>query len=144
KIFNDSPWSHSQTETASSPQADVSTNFGDMRGREDAVRNVSTSTSVTLHIRFFSARPIRQAYVRMLQTAETLPDATGAEGMEAWASLPPDERIIVALAYTGDQRAAARIAGALRRATTQDMKSSVFIERADGKSVRLAELSAPR
>jgi len=143
KIFNDSPWSHTQTETASSQQADVNTNFGDTRGREDAVRNVSTSTSVTLHVRFFSARPIRQAYVRMLQTAATPPDATGVERMEAWASLPPDERIIVALAYTGDQRADARIAGALRRATTEDMKSSVFLERADGKRVSLAEYTAP-
>src|SRR2546423_6964295 len=91
KIFNDSPWSHTQTETASSQQADVNTNFGDTRGREDAVRNVSTSTSVTLHVRFFSARPIRQAYVRMLQTAGTLPDATGGERTEGWANLRPDE-----------------------------------------------------
>lgn len=143
KVFNDSPWSHSQSETTSSQQADTSTNFGDTRGREEAVRNVSTSTSVTLHVRFFSARPIRQAYVRMLQTAESPPESSGAERMEAWANLPPDERIIVALAYTGDQRAAARIAGALRRATTEDIKGSVFLERADGKRVSLAAYTPP-
>lgn len=143
KIFNDSPWSHSQTETASSQQEDVSTNFGNTRGREDAVRNVATSSSVTLHVRFFSARPIRQAYVRMLETADPQPDPSGLDRMEAWANLPPDERIIVALAYTGDQRAAARVAGALKRATTDDLKSSVFLERSDGKRVALAEYTAP-
>jgi hypothetical protein len=142
KIFNDSAWSHSQTETASSQSADVSTNFGDTRGREEAVRNVSTGSSVTLHVRFFSAKPIRQAYVRMLETADTPPDAALIEKMEAWANLPADERIIVALAYTGDQRAAAKIAGALRRATTEDLKS-VFLERNDGKRVALAEYTPP-
>src|SRR5262250_2599876 len=65
KIFNDSAWSHSQTERASSQSSsDVSTNFGDTRGREEAVRNVSTNAAVTFNMRFLSARPIRQAYAR--------------------------------------------------------------------------------
>ena len=143
KIFNDSPWSHSQTETTSSQQEDVSTNFGNTRGREDAVRSGPVNSSLTLHVRFFSARPIRQAYVRMLETADTQPDPSGLDKMEAWANLPPDERIIVALAYTANQGAAARPAGALRRATTDEMKGNAFLERSDGKRVALVEYTAP-
>ena len=75
KILNDSAWSHAQTESATSQSSEVPTNFGDTRGREDSVRTTATSASVTFHVRFFSARPVRQAYVRMLELAESAPDA---------------------------------------------------------------------
>jgi hypothetical protein len=143
KVLNDSPWSHSQTETTSSQSAEVTSNFGDTRGREDNARTTAGSPSVTLQVRFFTAKPIRQAYVRMLELADTPPDPANLEKMEAWANLAADDRIIVTLASIGDQRAAGRIAGALRRATAEELKSTVFLERNDGKRVALVEYAAP-
>jgi len=143
KVLNDSAWSHSQTETATQQSSDVTSNFGDTRGREDAARTNASSPSVTLQVRFFTAKPIRQAYVRMLELADTPPDPANIEKMEAWANLAADDRIIVTLGYSGDKGGAARIAGALRRATIDDLKANVFLERNDGKRVALAEYVAP-
>ena len=143
KVLNDSPWSHSQTEMTASQSTEVTSNFGDTRGREDSARTTATSPSVTLQVRFFTARPVRQAYVRMLELADPPPDPANIEKLEAWANLAADDRIIVALAYAGDQRAVGRAAGALRKTTTEDIKSSVFLERNDGKRVALAEYTPP-
>src|SRR5438067_9843931 len=79
KVLNDSPWSHSQTETTASQSTEVTSNFGDTRGREDSARTTATSPSVTLQVRFFTARPVRQAYVRMLELADPPPDPANIE-----------------------------------------------------------------
>src|SRR6266581_7725806 len=94
KILNDSAWTRSQTESQSSQSSDVSTNFGDTRGREEAVRSNTSGggSGLTFHVRFFTARPVRQAYVRMLELAETPPEPA-AERMDAWANLAADNRI---------------------------------------------------
>jgi len=143
KVFNDSAWSHTQTETMAAQSAEVTSNFGDTRGREDAVRNVSGTPTVTLVVRLFTARPIRQAYVRMLELNETPPEAANLEKMEAWANLAADDRIIVALSYAGDQRGLARIAGLLRTVNTADLKTAVFLERGDGKRLALTDYTPP-
>src|SRR2546421_1057484 len=143
KILNDSAWSHAQTESATSQSSEVPTNFGDTRGREDSVRTTATSASVSFHVRFFSARPVRQAYVRMLELAESAPDAARLEKMEAWANLAADERIIVAVSYDGDQRVVGRVVPTFRAATAADMKDSVYLERNDGKRVLLTDYTPP-
>lgn len=142
KILNDSAWSHSQTESSSS-SSDVPSNFGDTRGREDSVRNVPTNSSVVFHVRFFTARPIRQAYVRMLELADTAPDGAAVEKMEAWANLAADNRIIVTVAYEGDQRMVGRVVPTFRAANLEDLKESVYLERNDGKRLQLAEYTPP-
>jgi hypothetical protein len=143
KIFNDSPWSRAQTESESSQSSDVPTNFGDTRGREEAVRGAVTNASVTFHIRFFTARPIRQAYVRMLQMGERPPDQAVIERMNAWANLQADDRIIVAVSFEGDQRYLGRVAKTFRAATTADIKNTVYLERNDGKRVFLSDYVPP-
>jgi len=143
KILNDSAWSHSQTESNSSQSSDVPSNFGDTRGREDSQRNVPTNSSLTFHIRFFTARPVRQAYVRMLELGNSAPEASAMEKMEAWANLAAADRIIVTVAYEGDQRIVSRIAPTFRAAKVEDLKESVYLERNDGKRVQVAEYTPP-
>jgi hypothetical protein len=146
KILSESAWSRTQTETESSQSSDVSTNFGDTRGREEAVRSNTSgggSAGVIFHVRFFTARPVRQAYVRMLELDETPREPAAVEKMDAWANLPADDRIIVAISYNGDQRSSGRVALTFRNATTADMKNSVYLERADGKRVLLTDYAPP-
>src|SRR5207245_9734649 len=109
KILSDSAWSRTQTESESSGSSDVTTNFGDTRGREEAVRSNATNRGLAFHVRFFTARPVRQAYVRMLELGETPPDAAAAEKMDAWANLPADDRIIVTVSFEGDPRFVSRV-----------------------------------
>src|SRR2546421_7652298 len=146
KILNDSGWSRAQTERANSQSGDLPTNFGDTRGREDANRNPATgggSAGVTFHVRFFSARPVRQAYVRMLELDETPREPAAVEKMDDWANLPADNRIIVTVSYNGTQASLGRVALTFRNATTADLKDSVYLERGDGKRVLLADYTPP-
>ena len=150
KILNDSAWSQSQTESQSQSQSqsqqasDTPTNMGDTRGREEAVRNVTTNASISFHVRFFSARPIRQAYVRLLQLSETTtPDASAAERMTEWANLAADDRIIVTVSCTGDERSLGKVIRTLRGAKLDDLKTLVYLERKDGKRVALTDYAAP-
>jgi len=48
KILSDSAWSRTQTESESSGSSDVTTNFGDTRGREEAVRSNAIGISHSL------------------------------------------------------------------------------------------------
>lgn len=143
KVFNDSPWSRTQTESENSQSADVPTNFGDTRGREESVRSGTTNARVIFHVRFFTARPIRQSYVRMLALGETPPDQATAEKLVAWANLPADDRIIVAVSFTGDQRLVGRVARTFRSATAADIKNSVYLERNDGKRAFVTDYAPP-
>jgi hypothetical protein len=146
KILNDSAWSQSQTDSQSQSQqaSDTPTNMGDTRGREEAVRNVTTNASISFHVRFFSARPIRQAYVRLLQLAETTPsDPAAAEKMTAWANLAADDRIIVTVSCTGDDRSLGRVIRTFRNAKLDDLKTAVYLERKDGKRAALTDYAAP-
>lgn len=144
RILNDSAWSQSQTESQNSQPSDVPGSMGDTRGREEAVRNVATSASISFHVRFFTARPIRQAYVRLLQLAETTaPDAAATEKMTAWANLAADDRIIVTVSCTGDERSLAKVARTLRNAKLDDLKTVVYLERKDGKRVTVTDYAAP-
>src|SRR5262249_52376481 len=131
KILNDSAWSQSQTESQSQSQqaSDTPTNMGDTRGREEAVRNVTTNASISFHVRFFSARPVRQAYVRLLQLSETTPpDVSTAERMTEWANLAADDRIIVTVSCTGDERSLGKVFRTLRNAKLDDLKTLVYLE----------------
>jgi hypothetical protein len=144
KILNDSAWSQSQSETQGQQASDTPTNMGDTRGREEAVRSVATNASISFHVRFFSARPIRQAYVRLLQLSETTPaDASAAEKMTAWANLAADDRIIVTVSCTGDERSLGKVFRTLRNAKLDDLKTTVYLERKDGKRVALTDYAPP-
>jgi len=146
KVLNDSAWSQSQTESQNQNQqpSDAPTNMGDTRGREEAVRNVTTNASINFHVRFFTARPIRQAYVRLLQLSETAPpDADAAEKMNAWANLAADDRIIVTVSCTGDDRFLSKVARTLSGAKLDDLRTVVYLERKDGKRVALTDYAPP-
>ena len=144
KILNDSPWSQTQTETESSQATETGRNFGDTRGREEAVTSVAGSASVKFHVRFYSARPVRQAYVRMIELSDTPPDQAAAERMNAWANLAADDRIIVAVSFEGsDKRYLSRVARAFSSSTTPALKDTVYLERKDGKRVFLSEYVPP-
>src|ERR1041385_6702024 len=70
KILNDSPWAHVQVDTDLSEMFFQPTNTGarapnaNSRLKQGAVNQ---ETKIQYGIRFFSARPVRQAFVRMIQ-----------------------------------------------------------------------------
>jgi len=145
KILADSPWSQTQTETDTSEMffRPSVTNMGDTRARESEGQT-NQATSVKFHIRLFSARPVRQAYVRLLELNQPQSEAAATEKRRAWANLSAGDSIIVAVACEStDQRYLGRIMQTFSSAVTSILKNSVYLERKDGKRLFLEEYVAP-
>ena len=143
KILNDSPWGKTQTETDTSEMVYSPT---PITSSANATSQGATNqaTSVKFRIRFLTARPIRQALVRVLEDQNRV-DKSRLATMHAWADLHTDEFIILAVTYEGsDRRYLGRSQQAFESAVTAVLKDNTYLERKDGKRVFLAEYKPPK
>lgn len=143
KILDDSPWSQTQTETDTSEMVYSPTTMGDTRNRE-AQGATNQATSVKFHIRLYSARPIRQAFVRLIELSQTETEAATIEKRRAWANLSAGDFIIITVACEGtDRRYLGRVMQSFNSAVASVLKNSVYLERKDGKRVFLSDYVPP-
>jgi hypothetical protein len=144
KILNDSPWSQTQTETEGARPEEPTKSFGDTRGRESGITSVTAPFTLKFRVRLFSARPVRQAYVRMIELSDKPPDEAASQKMDAWANLLADDQIIVSVAYESSERGSMDVlTRALSTAATENFKNSVYLERKDGKRLYITEYVPP-
>jgi hypothetical protein len=152
KILNDSPWGQTQTMTDTSEMfyspTTTPTNGGPSRissSSRDTEGATNQATNVKYRIRFFSARPIRQALVRsMMLGMKGTPDAATAERLKNFAELQSNENIIIAVAFeANDQRSGNSVMQSFNSSTTGTLKNSTYLERSDGKRVFLEEYAIP-
>jgi hypothetical protein len=150
KILSDSPWSHTQVETNTSemffsPTSDPRTSG---RATNDSSRleqgATNQSVDVKFRIRFFSARPVRQALARMMQLQQKL-DSVAAERLRAFAELEATNSIIVTVTFeTADGRFLGKAMQAFNSAATGPLKNKTFLERSsDGKRMFIEEYVPP-
>ncbi len=149
KILDNSPWGQTQTETDTS-QMFFSPTSDPTRGRSsnDSSRlgqgATNQAVNVNFHIRFFTAKPIRQALVRlMVLNQKDLPKET-VERLNIFANLRSDEWVIVAVTFDAtDQRYSGPVMQAFGSVTTDLAKNDTYLERKDGKRIYLNEYVAP-
>jgi len=150
KILKDSPWSHMQIDTDTSemffqPTADPAT--AGNRAPNAAARTeggaTNQSTNVQYGIRIFSARPIRQAFVRtiMLQ-GQLAPDVQSR--LTQYAELESTSSIIIAVTVEStDKKSLGKIMQIVNSANTGALKNMTYLERKDGKRLFLEEYTPP-
>jgi hypothetical protein len=150
KILNNSPWSQIQNDTDTTelffqPTADPRTRPGtpnpDGRLEQGATNQAS---NLKYGIRFFSARPVRQAFVRMIQLKQKdlAPDVV--ERMKNFAELEAPDSIIVAVTIEGtDKRSLGHVLQLFNSAATGTLKNTSYLERNDGKRIFLEEYVPP-
>lgn len=148
KVLSSSPWSQTQVDTDTSEMFFSPTN-DPARGRttdtagqrmEAGARNQAVNVKFT--VRFFSARPVRQALIRTMELKQK-PDPDVAERMHAFANVPSGESIILTLSVeTTDQRYAGQAMQAMGSAVTATLKNETYLER-DGKRHFLHEYIPP-
>lgn len=144
KILNESPWSQTQTETESTRSEETTKSFGDTRGRESGITSVTAPSTIRFRVRLFSARPVRQAYVRMIELSDKPPDEAASQKMDAWANLQSDDQIIVAVAYESSEKGSmSMLTRAFTTAATESLKNDVYLERKDGKKLFITEYVPP-
>jgi hypothetical protein len=152
KILNDSPWAHFQvdtnvTEMFYKPTSDPRM-AGGQRAPNSAARLEEGATNeevnVKYGIRFFSARPVRRAFVRLMQLKDSNLEPAVIERMNAFADLPPTDSIILAVTFdSSDKRALAKVMQAFASAVSGTLKNTSYLERNDGKRLFLREYVAP-
>ncbi len=146
-ILNDSPWGQTYTDTDTSEMFFDPTTSQGGRGDTSSRRSqgaTNQAVSVNFRIRFFTARPIRQAFVRMVELQQPNLPKDALERLDAFANLGSDRWIIVAVAFDStDQRYMNPVMQALGAATIDVVKNDTYLERADGKRIFATEYVPP-
>lgn len=146
KLLTSSPWAQTQVETDLTEMfySPTSANRGAPNSAGRAQQG-ATNQEVTLsyHIRFFSARPIRQALARLYQV-QRQPTGEELQGLESFANAVPEKVIIVTVSYeSSDGRTAGRAMQIFESAITATLKNRAYLERKDGARVFLQEYVPP-
>lgn len=140
KILTDSPWAQMQVDMDLTEPT-----------RLQRPRNPDLNTSTRLNeervsyaIRFFSARPVRQAFIRLLQLEQKEMDGDTMARMSAFAERPPEDSIVIAVTVEGpDTKPIDKVMQVVRVATTTMLQHTTYLERSDGKRIYLQQFTAP-
>ena len=154
KTLNDSPWAQTQTETDTSemtysPTISQTTNarkedtrIADASRVESGAKN--SAMSVKYRIRLLSAKPIREAFARMVLSSQQSPAPDLAQQLQGFVDRDFGEYIVVAVTIeASDQRYGNPIAQAFNSATADILKNTTHLERKDGKRLFLMDYRPP-
>lgn len=150
KILSDSPWAHTQVETnvAEMFYAPTSDPRLTQRNPPNAGARLNEGAtnqevSVKFGIRFFSARPIRQAFARMI-AIEQKPAADVVERLRQFAEIESRDAIIIAVTYEStEKRSLGKVMQAFNSAITSTLKNQAYLEKKDGTRLFLEEYVPP-
>lgn len=150
KILNDSPWGQTQVET------DLSEMFFRPQGAPNAVTSnadpgrdarggaTNQATDVKYRIRLFSARPIRQAFARIIMLDAKQADAQLEDRMRMFADVPSNQKIVVSVSFESkDGRYSGPAMQAFSVARAETLKNNTYLERSDGKRIFVEQYAPP-
>lgn len=141
KILEDSPWAKAQTEqiTSSHPGA-IASITTDANALDPSVVAVNSK----FHVRFYSARPIRQALLRLAELDQK-PDPATVQKLHGLGEMKSEDSVIVIVTYQSpDQRHRGWVLKALSSADTLVLQNHTYLERSsDGKQLLLKEYVPP-
>lgn len=151
KVLNNSAWGQLQVDTDLSemffqPTTDSRTSGGRAPNANSRLEQGATNqaTSLTYGIRFFSARPVRQAFIRMIQLQKKDLEPDVISRMNSFAELPSADSIIIAMTVEGtDKRSLGKAMQIVESAATGTLKNTTYLERSDGKRLFLEQYVPP-
>ncbi len=146
KMLNESPWAQTQTDTDTSEMFYSPTYVpGSSRTNNERAGSgaVNSAVDVKFHVRFFSARPIRQALARIMEL-DRKPPADVVAKLHSFAELQSTNSIIVTVTFEShDQRYSGVVMQEFNSAVTATLKNNTYLERNDGKRLFLEEYVPP-
>ena len=162
KMLNSSPWAQTQTDTDTSemtysPTSAGSSSIGQSamasQGGTSAGRTVQNNRTdrgasnqamnVSYYVRFLSARPIRQAFARMIEIQEK--ERKGVrEELGPFVERDFSEFIVVTVTFeASDNRFAGPVLQGFASATHGTLKNQAYLERSDGKRLFIMDYKPP-
>ncbi|HKR12537.1 MAG TPA: hypothetical protein VJT15_10795 [Pyrinomonadaceae bacterium] len=162
KILNNSAWGQTQTDTDTSEmmysptsQTGLSSStrsgvLGNQTDRQSVNSNRvaqganNQAISVNYHVRLLSAKPVRQAFMRVIELTQKTPDKELIDGLRSFVERDFGEFIVVAVTFDStDGRFSGPALQAFSSATIGTLKNKTYLERKDGKRVFLKQYHAP-
>lgn len=141
KLLNDSPWAQTQAVTDTSRQSSTT------RSGSGSTTAIADIINVNFRVRFFSAKPTRQAIARFmeLQQRGNLPEQTAAQLKGLAAADFPDYVIVTVTAESDKPSNMLQAANAaLYKLTTNELKNDTYLVVKDGRRLFLKEYQPPR
>lgn len=153
KVLNDSGWGQTQTEGDSSPSSSTSAITQTTAGRREDQNTAAaakvesgekkdTAMSVHYRVRLLTAKPIRAAFVRMIELQGAAPEKVAQ--LRTFVDRDFGDYIVVTITMDGNDRK--RLGMAMAEVSSVDaeaLKSTTYLERKDGKRLPLMEYRAP-
>ncbi len=156
KTLSDSAWGQTQTEGGAGAAASQSSDSAitQVAAQRSAERQLSNRQGesgemkpagyVKYQVRFLSAKPVRQAFARMVLLSKTEPDEALTTQLQGFIDRDFSDYIIVSVGVqVGDAKMAGPIMAAFSNATADALKENVYLERKDGKKLYLLDYRAP-
>ena len=162
KILNNSAWGQTQTDTDTSEMmysptsqtgASSSTRTGVLGTQSDrqSVNNNrvtqganNQAISVNYHVRLLSAKPVRQAFMRVIELTQKTSDEELVSGLRSFVDRDFSEFIVVAVTFDStDGRYSGPALQAFASSNAGKLKNNTYLERKDGKRVFLMQYHAP-
>jgi len=149
KILSDSPWAHTQVETNTSemffnPTANPAVGRTSTSSDRAARGATNQATSVNYHIRFLTARPIREAFARVIELGQKTPNAQLSGQLKNFVERDFADYIVVAVTFdTKDPRFANVPNQAFAGALAATLKINTYLDRNDGKRLFLSDYKPP-
>lgn len=153
KILNDSPWGQTQTEGSSEAQPSSSSAVTQTMSarREDqrisAASNVEsgetkTRALINYRVRFLSAKPVRAAFVRMIELQGAAPERVAE--LRTFVDRDFADYIVISLSVDGNDRK--RVSSATEEISAAEeavLQKNGYLERKDGTKLFLTNYRAP-
>lgn len=161
KLLNESPWAHTQVDTDVSemfysptrqgiPSAARSTTTT-ATGNQQSINNnradrgaVNQAVSIKYRICFLSARPIREAFAKMILSSQHQNDDKLVTQLQSFVDRDFSPYIVIAVSVeANDARFSGPIMQAINSANTGALKNSAYLERQDGRRLFLISYLPP-
>jgi hypothetical protein len=162
KILNNSAWAQTQTDTDTSEMMYSPTSvsgqgsstrsgvLGTTSDRQSVNNNrvaqgaTNQAISVNYHVRLLSAKPVRQAFMRVIEITQKEPDKELLSGLRSFVDRDFSDFIVVAITFDStDGRFSGPAIQAFASATVNTLRNKSYLERKDGKRVFLMQYHPP-
>ena len=145
KILNDSPWGQTQVE------ADISEMFyTPTSSRSSAARGergaFNQSIPLNFRIRLLSAKPIRQAFARLIESQQKVPNKQLSDSLQSFVERKFDQYIVVTVDYdspTDDRRVSGPVMQMFNSSIADVLRNNTYIETKNGKRLFLQDYKPP-
>ena len=142
-VLDNSPWGQTQTETDTSQMFFSPNNSNSGSSRSRGATNQAVPTY--FRIRFLSAKPIRQAFMRLTESQQKTPNQQNYDRLKNFVESSPGDWIVLGVTFEStDQRYSGDAMQAFNSATTALLKNKTYLEVTGGKRVFLEKYVIPQ